>query len=295
MTIATIGLDLAKHLFQVHGVDERGKPGFRKQLRRNQVAVSFATQHALNLVQCDIAVSPTGWQRSRHPQILQPKIVVQHEGIDTRALGPDPAASFVAPNGTVLKAGDPVITYVARNLEPYRGFHIFMRALQRIQKAHPRCHAIVVGADGASYGARPKDAPNWREKMLREAAIDPLRTHFMGRLPRVDYLRVLQVSAAHVYLTYPFVLSWSMLEAMASGALIVGSDTAPVREVIRDGANGRLVDFFDAPAIAQTVLKALAEPESEWPLREQAKLDAQRYGREASLAGYDRLIGVPAA
>jgi glycosyltransferase involved in cell wall biosynthesis len=210
-----------------------------------------------------------------------------------RGLAPDPAASYATPGGVLLKAGDPVITYVARNLEPYRGFHVFMRALQQIQQVYPHCHAVVVGADGVSYGARPKDAPNWRQKMLREVAVDPARTHFVGRLPRQDYLRVLQLSAAHVYLSYPFVLSWSLLEAMAVGCLVVGSATAPVREVIQDGLNGRLVDFFDVPALARTVLGALGAPGLQQPLREQARLDAQRYGRKAGLAGYDRLIGVP--
>src|SRR5262249_48535318 len=128
--------------------------------------------------------------------------------------------------------GDPVVTYVARNLEPYRGFHVFMRALQRIQRRHLRCHALIVGGDDVSYGRKPSDAAHWRERMLREVKLDAARTHFLGRVPYEHYLRVLQVSAAHVYLTYPFVLSWSMLEAMACGALLIGSDTAPVREVI---------------------------------------------------------------
>jgi glycosyltransferase involved in cell wall biosynthesis len=206
-------------------------------------------QHALNLIQCDAAVTPTHWQRSRHPEILQPKITVQHEGIDARHLGPDPAATFTTPGGIVLKAGDPVITYVARNLEPYRGFHIFMRALERIQRAHPGCHAIIIGGDDTSYGQKPKDAANWREKMLGEVRLDASRTHFMGKVPRANFLRALQVSAAHVYLTYPFVLSWSMLEAMACGALVIASDTAPVQEVIRDGENGRLTTKGVPPAL----------------------------------------------
>ncbi|MDM0109414.1 glycosyltransferase family 4 protein [Variovorax sp. J22R24] len=251
---------------------------------------TWNAQHTLNLVNCDAAVSPTEWQRSRHPEILQPKIVMQHEGIDTEGLGPDPAATVVTPGGTVLKVGDPVITYVARNLEPYRGFHIFMRALEKIQKAHPGCHAVVVGGDEVSYGSAPRDAANWREKMLREVALDPARTHFLGRVPRTQYLRVLQVSAAHVYLTYPFVLSWSMLEAMATAALIIGSSTAPVREVLHDGVNGRLVEFFDVDAIARTVLDVLETPQAQWPLRRQAKRDAERYSREAGLARYDQLI-----
>ena len=253
---------------------------------------TWNTQHALNLVQCDAAVSPTHWQRSRYPDILQPKIAVQHEGIDTLGLAPDAAASVITPSGIVLKAGDPVLTYVARNLEPYRGFHMFMRALQLIQKAHPKCHALIVGGDDISYGARPKDAANWREKMLREVRVDPARTHFLGRIARAQYLRVLQVSAAHVYLTYPFVLSWSLLEAMGCGAAIVASDTAPVREVIRDGENGRLVDFFSAQGIARAVGEALETSGNVQisAMRRQAIADAQAYSQGAGIAGYDRVI-----
>ena len=156
--------------------------------------------HTLNLTNCDAAVSPTHWQRSQHPEIFLPKISVIHEGVPTHKLGPDPSASVKTPNGTVLEAGDPVITYVARNLEPYRGFHIFMRALERVQKMHPHCHALIVGGDEVSYGQRPKDATNWREKMLAEVSLDPARTHFLGRVPYAEYVRVLQVSAVHVYL-----------------------------------------------------------------------------------------------
>ena len=249
-------------------------------------------QHALDLIQCDAAVSPTHWQRSRYPEVLQPKIVVQHEGIDTQNLGPDSNATVTTPSGVVIKAGDPVITYVARNLEPYRGFHIFMRALEKIQRADPCCHALIVGGDEVSYGRRPKEAANWREKMLAEVTLDPARTHFMGRIPRAQYLRVLQVSAAHVYLTYPFVLSWSLLEAMACGAPVIASDTAPVREVIRDQENGRLVDFFDAQAIATKVLDTLHSREPQIALRRRAQADAQHYGRGCGLAGYEDLLGL---
>lgn len=247
--------------------------------------------HTLNLTNCDAAVSPTHWQRSRHPEIFQPKIVVQHEGIATDELRPDPQATLTTPSGVVLKAGDPVITYVARNLEPYRGFHIFMRALERIQKAHPRCHAVIVGGDDVSYGKRPKDAPNWREQMLREVSLDATRTHFLGKVPRADYLRVLQVSAAHVYLTYPFVLSWSLLEAMACGACIVASDTAPVREVIEDGRNGMLVGFFDATEVAKKVLGTVESRSSARELGLEGRRRAQHYGRTEGQAGYDRMVG----
>lgn len=246
--------------------------------------------HALNLEHCDAAVSPTRWQKSRHPVIFQPKIVVQHEGIDVEGLGPDPSANIVTPSGVQLKAGDPVVTYVARNLEPYRGFHVFMRALEKIQQQHRRCHALIVGGDEVSYGKRPADAPNWREKMLREVRLDPTRTHFLGRIPRAQYLRVLQVSAAHVYLTYPFVLSWSLLEAMACAVPIVASDTAPVREVIRDGDNGTVVGFFNAEDAAERVGDSLRCSHASAELRPRASRDVEVFDQRVAVRGFDELI-----
>jgi glycosyltransferase involved in cell wall biosynthesis len=221
---------------------------------------SWNALHLLNLEYCEAAISPTYWQKSRHPIAYQDKITVAHEGIDTDNLSPDLNASYTLPSGHTVKAGEPVITYVARNLEPYRGFHSFMRALPSIQKEHKTCHTLIVGGDEVSYGSRPKDAKNWREKLLMEVGdqLDPTRTHFLGKLSYPDYKRVLQVSAAHVYLTYPFVLSWSMLEAMATGCLVIGSDTAPVREVVVPGENG-LVPFFGHDDIAQRTLERLCE------------------------------------
>lgn len=227
--------------------------------------------HTLNLTNCDVGVSPTQWQRSRHPEIFLPKIELAHEGIDTDLLQPDAKAQLTLPSGHTVSAGDPVITYVARNLEPYRGFHHFMRMLAKVQQAHPRCHAIIVGGDEVSYGQKPSDAPNWREKMLREVQLDATRTHFMGKVPYDVYRKVLQVSSAHIYLTYPFVLSWSMLEAMASGCLVIGSRTGPVQEVIKDRENGLLVDFFNAGEMADRVVEAIDNQAAMRPLRQAAQ------------------------
>jgi glycosyltransferase involved in cell wall biosynthesis len=247
--------------------------------------------HNLNLEHCDVGVSPTQWQRSRHPGIYLPKIALAHEGIDTDLLRPDAHAQLTLPNGHTVKAGEPVITYVARNLEPYRGFHSFMRALEKVQKAHPRCHTLIVGGDDVSYGQKPADAPNWREKMLREVKLDAARTHFLGKLPYDTYRKVLQVSAAHVYLTYPFVLSWSMLEAMASGCLVIGSRTGPVQEVITDGENGLLVDFFDTGAMADRIVQAIDNQAALRPLREAAQRCArERYSLAEGERAFRRLL-----
>lgn len=246
--------------------------------------------HALNLTHCDAAVTPTRWQRSRHPSVFQPKIEVQHEGIAIDELKPDSSASIELPNGARLDAGDPVLTYVARNLEPYRGFHIFMRALQRAQERDSRLQAIVVGGDDVSYGKRPTGARNWRERMLREVRIDPARTHFVGRVPREKFVRILQVSAAHVYLTYPFVLSWSLLEAMACECRIIASDTMPVREVIRDGVNGKLFDFFDVQRLAELMVEAASDPRQGIDEAKAARKLALQFDRTNGLFGYDWLL-----
>ncbi|WP_081104878.1 glycosyltransferase [Stutzerimonas stutzeri] len=194
--------------------------------------------------------------------------------------GPYPNAVLRLPNGQQLRAGDPVVTYGARNLEPYRGFHQFMRALPRLLAAHPTCQVVVVGGDDVSYGSKPKDAPNWRTKLLRENPVDPNRVHFLGKVPYATYQKVLQVSAVHVYLTYPFVLSWSLLEALACGCLVIASDTAPVQEIICDKDNGLLVDFFNTDEIAERVLYGLTEPEAYKKLRKAAYIMAKRYSIE---------------
>lgn len=249
--------------------------------------------HTLNLTNCDVAISPTYWQRSRHPEFFQSKIQVQHEGIDVDSLGPDPQACVRMPSGELLRANDPakpVITYVARNLEPYRGFHIFMRALEKIQRQHPLCHAVIVGGDGVSYGRKPKDAANWRERMLREVKLDPLRTHFLGRVPKSDYLKILQISSAHVYLSYPFVLSWSLLEAMACQAPLIASSTPPVQEVLAHGRNARLVEFLDANALANEVVDQINVFGIDSDFARMARFDVRKYRLELAVLGYLKVI-----
>lgn len=282
-------IHLCEWYYNAEGADLNFDPEFPLAFDDRARIRTWNALHTLNLVNCDVGVAPTHWQKSRHPEIFHDKIVVQHEGIDTENLGPDPNATVTTPSGLTLKAGDPVITYVARNLEPYRGFHVFMRALEKIQKEHKTCHAVIVGGDDVSYGKRPKDAPNWREKMLSEVKLDPTRTHFMGKVPYQQYIEVLQVSAAHVYLTYPFVLSWSLLEAMACGAPIVASETAPVQEVIQHEVSGELVPFFDLEEVARSMLSRVASKRDE-TLARSARQSAASYSREIGLGRYDVLV-----
>lgn len=284
-------IHFCEYYYQTQGADAGFDPEFPLDINGAASIRSRNALHLLNLENCDQAITPTHWQHSLHPKAYQDKIQVIHEGIDTANLGPDPEATLQLPNGKVLKAGEPIITYVARNLEPYRGFHSFMRALPKILKEHPTCQVVIVGGDGVSYGSKPKDAPNWRNKLLAESPVDPERVHFLGKVPYATYKKVLQVSAVHVYLTYPFVLSWSLLEAMASGCLIIGSDTAPVREVIRDGENGLLVDFFQPQQIAERVVAVLESPQRFNALRQVAYATAQQYSVVRGNARYLEMIG----
>ena len=222
----------------------------------------------------DVLLSPTQWQKSRHPALLQNRIEVIFDGIDTSRVTPDPAASFTLPDGRVLTRGDEVITYVARNLEPHRGYHVFMRALPQLLAARPNAQVVIVGGEEVSYSPVPRDGhASWRAKLAGEIDLgaDAARVHHIGKLAYGDYLALLRVSAAHLYLTYPFVLSWSFMEAMAAGCLVIASDTAPVREVARHGENALLFPFFDGAAMVATIVAALDDPERGARLRAAAR------------------------
>ncbi|EKV26918.1 putative glycosyltransferase [Caenispirillum salinarum AK4] len=261
------------------------------------------TRNAVNLLglaAADRGLSPTEWQRRQYPAPFRDRIKVVHEGVDTRTVAPDPAAALTfGRDGLTLTRADEVITFSVRNLEPYRGFHVFMRALPDILRRRPRAHVIFVGGDDVSYGRRPPGGRTWRQVMLAELAgrLDMTRLHFLGRIPYASYLRVLQVSQAHVYLTYPFVLSWSMLEAMSAGCAVIGSRTAPVEEVLEDGRNGLLVDFHDTAAIADRIDAILDHSDRMAELRRAARATiVSRYDLETvTLPAQRRLLARLAA
>jgi glycosyltransferase involved in cell wall biosynthesis len=213
----------------------------------------------MSLDATDWGIAPTRWQHRQFPAVYKPRIAVIHDGIDSDA---------VQPRG---EPDEELVTYVARNLEPYRGFHVFMRAIPEIQRRRPKARIVIVGGDEVSYSPRLPAGQTYRQRMLREleGRIDLSRVHFTGRIPYAQYLDLLRKSAVHVYLTYPFVLSWSLLEAMSAGCLVVGSRTPPVEEVIRDGENGLLVDFFSPEGIAARVDEALSQDHR--ALREKAR------------------------
>jgi len=225
--------------------------------------VRLRTRNAINLMGLDAVdwgQSPTEWQRSQYPKRYWDRIAVVHEGVDTILVKPDPSARLWLSGGRCLSRTDDIVTYSARDLEPYRGFHVFMRALPRVLEQRPRAQVLIVGGDGVSYGRRPEKADSYPAQLLAEldGKVDLKRVHFLGHLPYQQYLTVLQISTVHVYLTYPFVLSWSLVEAMATGCLVIGSRSAPVEEVICDGENGQLVDFFDVEGLGNRIANALA-------------------------------------
>jgi glycosyltransferase involved in cell wall biosynthesis len=242
-------------------------PGDRCRLRLKNL------NNLLHFDLADAGLSPTRWQASTFPEPFRSRITVAHDGIDTQTLRPraDAHISIKQADGSVvtLDRRQEVVTFVNRNLEPYRGYHIFMRALPALLRKRPNARVVIVGGDQVSYGSAPDPAEHgassWREVFLQEVRgqipdADWARVHFVGHLPYEAFIPLLQLSTVHVYLTYPFVLSWSLLEAMSLGCAIVGSDTAPVREVIEHNRTGRLVDFFDPAALVQAVGELLDDP-----------------------------------
>jgi glycosyltransferase involved in cell wall biosynthesis len=263
-------------------VDPRIDPGIDQTGARTRV---LNAPLLMALDACDWGLAPTEWQKRQFPAAYQPRISVIHDGIDSDVVAPRADARFRVPRGCgsgtlELTRRDEVVTYVARNLEPYRGFHRFMRAIPEIQRRRPQAQIVIVGGDEVSYSPRPREGGNYRTQLLAELAgkIDLARVHFTGRIAYQDYLALLRVSSAHVYLTYPFVLSWSLIEALSAGCLVIASRTPPVEEVIRDGKNGLLVDFFSADELAARVEEAIVRQRELGGLRAAARRTAlERY------------------
>lgn len=252
---------------------EFGQPSVEARMRHRLKNMALVE----SLLAMDQGVAPTAWQASRLPPEYRHRVEVVFDGIDTDQVRPDREARFTHPLVPgALAPGDPVVTFVNRNLEPYRGYHVLMRALPEIQRRLPEARVLLVGGDGVSYGAAAPAGSTWKQRFLDEVSsrLDLSRVHFLGQLPYAQYLRLLQVSAAHVYLTYPFVLSWSCLEAMSAGCHVIGSRTAPVMEFVEDGVNGHLVDFFDTLSLAERVESAVRESEKHQDLRARARRTA---------------------
>jgi len=225
-----------------------------------------------DLYTCDRGLSPTLWQKQQFPSEFQNKITVLHDGIDTNFFQPEPGTKLVIPRIELdLSEVDEIVTYVARGMEPYRGFPQLIETIAILQERRPNCHFVIVGENRVAYGKNLPEGKNYKDVMLEKFPLDLSRVHFTGYLAYSEYLKVLKASSVHIYLTRPFVLSWSMLEALSTGCLIVGSNTAPVKEVIQDGVNGLLVDFFSPKEIADRVEEVLNHPDRMAQIREKAR------------------------
>lgn len=267
----------AEFYYNGTGADVGFDPEFStRSFDQTLIAQGRAAYLTQSIVHADAALSPTHFQADTHPALLRQRIEVIHDGVDTAVLTPNPKAAFTLPSGQTLHAGDEVLTFVNRNLEPYRGYHIFMRALPDVLAARPNAQVVVVGGDEVSYGQPAPNGQKWKDIFLNEVKdrLDLTRVHFMGKVPYAQFVNLLHVSRAHAYLTYPFVLSWSSIEAMAAGCHIVASDTAPVREAMVDGQTATLVDFFDVAGWSAALTDALAQPEKYTNLRTAARKHA---------------------
>ncbi len=280
--------------YHAHGADVGFDPEFANPDPGEACRVRLKNlNNLLHFEMADAGLSPTHWQASTFPEPFRDKITVVHDGIDTQAVAPNPAVSLTLTtqqgHQRTLTRADEVITFVNRNLEPYRGFHIFMRALPEILTRRPNAHVLIVGGSGVSYGTAPDPKRHgglttWRDIFTAEVRpkipdADWARVYFLGTIPYQYFISLLQLSTVHVYLTYPFVLSWSLLEAMSAGCAIVASDTKPLHEAIRHDETGRLVDFFDVAGLANAVCTLLDDP----PARERLGRNARAFAQ----ANYD--------
>ena len=292
-------LAYCEFFYRSEGADIGFSPGDRPDLETRKRLRLRNVAQLLSLEAVEAGISPTRWQRSLYPADARARISVCHEGIDTVRFRPDPTASATLPDGRVLSAGGPpIVTFVARDLEPYRGFPQVLEAAAKVVRQRHDALFIFVGGDGVSYGVPPPGGGAWKDHLLKSLDMPQENILFPGAVPHSVLRQLYQISAAHLYLTYPFVLSWSVLEAMACGALVIGSDTAPVREVIRSGRNGLLVPFFDTDALAEAILGALKNPEQHFEMRAAARRTVEGRFRLADCLDrqqdlLEKLIGKP--
>ncbi len=278
-------IQIGEFYYSSHGADVGFDPEFGGEINTAEAFRVHAKNAVLSMSMADAVriVAPTPFQGSLLPEVFQSRTSVIHEGIDTALAKPIPGTELRLKSGAVLSRKVPVITYVSRRFEPLRGFHSFMRALPRVLAEVPDAHVVLVGSDSPKgYGPRPPEGKTWVDIMVAElgARLDPARVHFTGPLDYAQMISVLSLSRVHVYLTYPFVLSWSLLDAMACECVVIGSDTAPVRDAITADVNGLMVDFFDVDGLSDKLIQVCRTP------KKYARLG--KAARETVLAQYDR-------
>lgn len=286
----------AEYYYRSEGGDVGFDPEFGPSPREPYKINAKNGGMALAFAEADVIVAPTPFQQSLLPDAFRERSRVIHEGVDLSKVRRRSSKSLSLPSGRVLEGSRPIITFINRKLEPLRGYHIFMRALPRLMAQVPEAEVLIVGADQTGgYGMQAPPGVTWGRHILREVAseIDSTRLHFVGHVPHEVMLTALSLSAVHVYFTYPFVLSWSLLEAMACEALVIASDTAPVRDVIVSGRNGILVDFFDASGLASQMVAACRSPARFLSLRQLARQTVElHYDRQSvCLPAWRKLVG----
>ena len=278
--------------YALHGQDIDFDPEYRIGLDAHP---NIRAKNAINLLALTnpgYGQTPTQFQLDTYPAWARPNIHVLREGVDLTRCRPAPVRRATTIGGVEIAAADRLVTYVARDLEPYRGFHQVMRSLPAVLRGNKQARAVLVGGDAVSYGAMLSGG-TWREHLLKElgGTLDTSRVHFPGKLDYASYIRLLQRSDAHVYFTYPFVASWSLREALACGCALVGSDTAPVREFVSHGETGVLTPFFDPGALADRIGETLAGGAAVKRRRAAARAWAeQNLGMADYLSNYEALI-----
>ena len=265
---------------------EKGKVDADKRLRLR----TWNSHLLLELADCDAAVVPTAWQREQFPEALRDRLCLIHEGVDVNRLRQlreePPKAPPWMPKGDSLE----LVSYVSRGFEPYRGFPQAMKAMALVQQERPNAHVLIAGSDAVCYGAGREDGKVWSEWAREEAGLDAARTHWLGALQTPEYHALLSHTQAHLYLTVPFVLSWSMVEAMAAGCPLVASATAPVEELVEHGVNGLLAPFWEPEKIAGALISLLKNPGQGARLGKAARKKGENYSAELGLKAWRQVI-----
>ena len=293
-------LSYQEFYYVARGVDYDFDPEFQSDLTWEKCAkVRMKNAHSqLNLESSRWNVTPTEFQRSTFPVNWQSKISAIHDGINTTIAAPSKSPmQLILPDKTLVQSGDPIVTFINRSLEPYRGCHSFIRSIPTIHNLNPEARIVIVGSTkGVSYG-KPCNKGEFKDQFLKEIKgnYNPKNIHFTEKLPYDQLITLFKISVAHVYLTYPFVLSWSLLEAMSSECAVIGSKTAPVEEVIQDSVNGLLVDFFQPKAIGEAVCTLLRDRKLAKQLGKNARQSIlQNYSLEVCLPQQLNLINLVA-
>jgi glycosyltransferase involved in cell wall biosynthesis len=250
-----------EYYYHTHGSDMDFRPEFPYPDINKLRALARNAPLLLDLDSCDLGYSPTRWQRDRLPEVYHPKVQVIFDGIDTQLWRPRPGFPRRVGKWDVPE-GMKVVTYVSRGMESIRGFDLFVKMAKLLGERRKDVVFVVVGQDRICYGGDQDFIGNrtFKEWVLAQDQYDLSRFIFTGLMPTPLLAELFAVSDLHVYLTVPFVLSWSLMDALACGTTVLASDTSPVREMIGHGKNGLLVDFFDVERMAQMASEVLDAP-----------------------------------